>query len=145
MPSSVGAMTKNATITPYTVQIPSTDLDDLTDRLRRTRWTAPLPGQGWDRGVPAGYLQELARYWGEQYDWRRAEAEINTFPQFTTMIDGATVHFLHVRSPEPGAFALVLTHGWPGSFVEFLDLIGPLTDPKAHGGDAADAFDVVIP
>ncbi len=141
-------MTKNAKIKPYLVEIPKADLDDLTGRLSRTRWTAPLPstkGNEWARGVPQAYLRELAEYWREQYDWRKAEAEINTYPQFTTMIDGLDVHFLHVRSPEPDAFPLVLTHGWPGSFVEFLDVIGPLTDPRAHGGDPADAFHVVIP
>ncbi len=141
-------MTKNAKIKPYTVQIPQIDLDDLAERLDRTRWTAPLPatsGNEWARGVPQPYLRELVEYWREHYDWRKAEAEINTYPQFTTMIDGLDVHFLHVRSPEPDALPLLLTHGWPGSFVEFLDVIGPLTDPKAHGGDPADAFHVVIP
>src|SRR5207342_1757898 len=96
-------------------------------------------------GVPQPYLKELAEYWRDDYDWRRAEAEINAYPQFATTIDGVEVHFLHVRSPETDAFPLLLTHGWPGSFVEFLDVIGPLTDPRAHGGDPSDAFHVVIP
>ena len=100
---------------------------------------------GWRYGVPLGYLRELADYWRTSYDWRVSEAELNQFPQFTTEIDGANVHFLHVRSAEPGAIPLILTHGWPGSIVEFLDVIGPLTDPRAHGGSAADAFHLVIP
>jgi pimeloyl-ACP methyl ester carboxylesterase len=141
-------MTKNAKIKPFVVEIPQADLDDLGERLGRTRWTAPLPstnGEEWARGVPQPYLRELTEYWRDQYDWRKAEAEINTYPHFTTMIDGLNVHFLHVRSPEPDSFPLLLTHGWPGSFVEFLDVIGPLTDPSTHGGDPADAFHVVIP
>jgi pimeloyl-ACP methyl ester carboxylesterase len=138
-------MTKNTEIRPYQVEIPQAQLDDLTDRLSRTRWTTPLPGPEWDRGVPQPYLKEIAEYWRDQYDWRKAEAEINTHPQFMTTIDGIAVHFLHVRSPEPDALPLLLTHGWPGSFVEFLDVIGPLTDPRAHGGDPSDAFHVVVP
>jgi pimeloyl-ACP methyl ester carboxylesterase len=95
--------------------------------------------------VPTGYLKGLAGYWREGYDWRAQEARLNAFPQFTAEIDGQTIHFLHARSPEPNALPLLLIHGWPGSFVEFIDLIGPLTDPRAHGGDPADAFHVVIP
>lgn len=134
-----------ADIRPFRVDIPQADLDDLRERLARTRWTDQLDGTGWSYGVPVTYLKELAEYWRTSYDWRAAEAELNSFPQFTTEIDGANVHFLHVRSPEPGAFPLILTHGWPGSIVEFLDLIGPLTDPVAHGGAAEDAFHLVIP
>jgi pimeloyl-ACP methyl ester carboxylesterase len=129
----------------FNIDIPQADLDDLRDRLARTRWPDELPGVGWDLGVPLSYLQELAAYWRDTYDWRRHEAELNAVPQFTTTIDGQRIHFLHARSPEPGARPLVLTHGWPGSIVEFLDLIGPLTDPAAHGGDPADAFHVVVP
>jgi pimeloyl-ACP methyl ester carboxylesterase len=132
-------------ITPFTVAIPQADLDDLRDRLARTRWPAELPGVGWSRGVPGDYLKGLADYWRTTYEWRRHEAELNAFPQFTTEIDGQTIHFLHVRSPEPNALPLILTHGWPGSVVEFLDAIEPLTDPAAHGGDPADAFHVVVP
>jgi pimeloyl-ACP methyl ester carboxylesterase len=95
--------------------------------------------------VPVGYLRELAEYWRTSYDWRKHEARLNQLPQFTTTIDGANLHFLHVRSPEPAATPLLLLHGWPGSVVEFLDLIGPLSDPAAHGGDPADAFHLVIP
>jgi epoxide hydrolase len=130
---------------PSRVDIPQADLDDLTDRLARTRWPDELPGAGWSYGVPLGRVRELADYWRTGYDWRAHEARINTFPQFTTVIDGTLVHFLHVRSPEPSALPLVLSHGWPSTVADFLDLIGPLTDPRAHGGDPADAFDVVVP
>jgi epoxide hydrolase len=132
-------------IRPFRIAVPQGDLDDLRDRLARTRWPDELPGVGWSRGVPLGYLRELADYWRTAYDWRRHEARLNELPQYTTTIDGANVHFLHVRSPEPDALPLVLTHGWPGSVVEFLEVIGPLSDPRAHGGDPADAFHLVIP
>src|SRR6516165_5430859 len=135
----------DAQIRPFRVEIPQSDLDDLRDRLARTRWPDELPGVGWDRGVPLSYLKELAAYWRDGYDWRRHEAQLNEFPQFTTTVDGANVHFLHVKSPEPDALPLILTHGWPGSVVEFTKVIGPLTDPRAHGGDPADAFHLVIP
>ena len=132
-------------IRPFRIEIPQAALDDLHARLERTRWPAQIEGIGWSRGVPVDYLKELAEYWRSGYDWRAWEARLNEIPQFVTEIDGATVHFLHIRSPQPDALPLVLTHGWPGSFVEFLDLIGPLTDPAAHGGDPADAFHLVIP
>lgn len=132
-------------IKPFTIDIPQADLDDLRDRLAHTRWPGELPGADWSRGVPVSYLKELAEYWRTTYDWRAYEARLNQLPQFTTEIDGANIYFLHVRSPEPGALPLILTHGWPGSVVEFLNVIGPLTDPRAHGGDPADAFHVVIP
>jgi pimeloyl-ACP methyl ester carboxylesterase len=132
-------------ITPFTLTVPQSRLDDLRDRLDRTAWPAPLPGDDWDTGVPVHWLRGLVDRWRTGYDWRAAEARLNAIPQFTTEIDGQRVHFLHVRSGEPGALPLILTHGWPGSVVEFLDVIGPLTDPAAHGGDPADAFDVVIP
>jgi pimeloyl-ACP methyl ester carboxylesterase len=132
-------------IRPFRIDVPQSDLDDLRERLSRTRFPDELPGVGWDLGVPLGYLAELTEYWATTYDWRVHEARINAFPQFTTTIDGQNIHFLHVRSPEPDAMPLLLTHGWPGSIVEFLDLIGPLTDPAAHGGDPADAFHLVIP
>jgi epoxide hydrolase len=134
-----------AGIRPYRINVPQADIDDLRERLARTRWTRDLPGTSWERGVPTAYLRELAAYWAREYDWRAQEAMLNAYPQFITMIDGADVHFLHVRSGEPGATPLMLLHGWPGSIVEFLDMIGPLTDPVAHGGDPADAFDLVIP
>jgi epoxide hydrolase len=132
-------------IRPFRIDIPQADLDDLRQRLHRTRWPDELPGVGWSRGVPLGYLKELAAYWRDGYDWRKQEARLNEFPQFTTTIDGQHLHFLHVRSRQPDALPLILTHGWPGSMVEFLDVIGPLTDPRAHGGDPADAFHLVIP
>ncbi|MER6176702.1 epoxide hydrolase [Streptosporangium sp. NPDC001681] len=132
-------------VRPFHIDIPQADLDELRDRLARTRWPRQLPGEEWSRGVPAGYLKDLTEYWRGEYDWRRHEARLNEFPQFTTEIDGQGIHFLHVRSPEPGALPLILTHGWPNSFVEFIDLIGPLTDPRAHGGDPSQAFHVVVP
>ncbi|MGW2639871.1 epoxide hydrolase family protein [Streptomyces sp. NPDC001348] len=132
-------------IRPFRLAIPQSDLDDLHDRLDRTRWPDQLPGVGWAYGVPADYLRDLVRYWRHEYDWRAAEARLGEWPQFTTTIDGAHVHFAHVRSPETDATPLVITHGWPGSIVEFLDVVGPLTDPAAHGGDPADAFHVVVP
>jgi len=132
-------------IRPFRIAVPEADLTDLRDRLARTRWPDEIPGVGWDRGVPLTYLRELVEYWSTGYDWREQEARLNAFPQFTTTIDGQDIHFLHVRSPEPDAMALVLTHGWPDSIVEFLDVIGPLTDPRAYGGDPGDAFHLVIP
>ena len=132
-------------IRPFRIEIPQADLDYLADRLGRTRWPDELSGVGWSRGVPLGYLKDLAEYWREGYNWREHEAELNEYPQFTTTIDGQNIHFLHVRSPQPDALPLILSHGWPGSVVEFLDVIGPLTDPRTHGGDAADAFHLVIP
>ncbi|REE65222.1 pimeloyl-ACP methyl ester carboxylesterase [Streptomyces sp. 3212.3] len=132
-------------IRPFRLAIAQSELDDLHDRLDRTRWPEELPGVGWAYGVPLGYLRELVRYWRHDYDWRAAEARLNGWPQFTTEIDGATVHFAHIRSPERDATPLIVTHGWPGSIVEFLDIVGPLTDPAAHGGDPADAFHVVVP
>ncbi|MEW2358305.1 epoxide hydrolase family protein [Spirillospora sp. NPDC029432] len=132
-------------IRPFRIEIPQSRLDDLRARLAGTRWPDELPGVGWSRGVPVGYLKELAEYWRTRYDWRAHEAALNAHPQFTTEIDGQNVHFLHVRSPEPGAAPLILLHGWPGGVVDFLDVIGPLSDPRAHGGDPADAFHLVIP
>ena len=130
---------------PFRIEVPDRALDDLHERLDRTRWPVEQAGIGWSRGVPVGYLRELTEYWRTTYDWRRHEAELNRLPQLSTTIDGTTVHAVHVRSPEPGALPLVLTHGWPGSIVELLDVIGPLTDPRTHGGDPADAFHVVAP
>jgi pimeloyl-ACP methyl ester carboxylesterase len=133
------------TITPFRIDIPEPDLADLAVRLDRTRWPGELPGADWSYGVARGRVKELAAYWRNQFDWRAAEARLNQFPQFTTVIDGQLIHFLHVRSPEQNAFPLILTHGWPGSVAEFAGIIGPLTDPGQHGGDPADAFDVVVP
>lgn len=130
---------------PYQVNVTEDALEDLRFRLSHIRWPQGLPEAGWARGVPQDYLRELVDYWKHSYDWRQAEAELNQIPQFTTTIDGANVYFMHVRSPEENAVPLLITHGWPGSVVEFLDVIGPLTDPRAHGGDPADAFHLVIP
>jgi epoxide hydrolase len=127
-------MENNSEIRPFTIDVPQADLDDLRDRLARTRWAADLPGVGWSRGVPASYLKGLAEYWRDGYDWRAHERKLNEYPQFTTEIDGQDIHFLHVRSPEPDALPLILIHGWPGSIVEFLDIIGPLTDPRRTAG-----------
>ncbi|SUA73500.1 Epoxide hydrolase N terminus [Nocardia otitidiscaviarum] len=132
-------------ITPFRIEIPQRQLDDLRARLDAARLPAPLPGDDWDTGVPTHWLRELVDYWRTEYDWRAAEDRINRHPQFTTEIDGQRIHFLHVRSPEPDAVPLLMTHGWPGSIVEFLEVIGPLTDPRAHGGDPNDAFHLVIP
>jgi pimeloyl-ACP methyl ester carboxylesterase len=132
-------------IEDFRVAVPQADLDDLADRLSRTRWPAALPGVAWERGVPVDYLRGLAAYWRDGFDWRAQEARLNSFPQYTTRIDGQRIHFLHVKSPEPAATPLLLLHGWPGSVVEFLDIIGPLSDPRSHGGDPATAFDLVIP
>jgi pimeloyl-ACP methyl ester carboxylesterase len=132
-------------VKPFKINIPQEELDDLQERLKRTRWPDELPGVGWSRGVPLDYLKQLAEYWRTSYDWRTHEAKLNEYPQFTTEIDGQNIHFVHVRSPEPDALPLVLIHSWPGSIVEFIRLIGPLADPRAYGGDAADAFHVVVP
>ncbi|MFF2379709.1 epoxide hydrolase family protein [Streptomyces sp. NPDC058108] len=136
---------ESARIEPFTVGFPQSDLDDLRQRLDRVRWPDELPGVGWAYGVPRDYLRELVEYWRHTYDWQAAQDRLNEWPQFTTEIDGATVHFAHIRSPEPAATPLVMTHGWPGSIVEFTDVVGPLTDPRAHGGDPADAFHLVVP
>ncbi|HEU4946501.1 MAG TPA: epoxide hydrolase [Kribbella sp.] len=137
----------NENITPFRIDIPQAELDDLRARLAYTRWPSPDPAgrSDFSRGTPLTYLRELASYWGDGFDWRAQEARLNEYPQYLTEIDGQTIHFLHVRSPEPDATPLIITHGYPGSVVEFLDLIGPLTDPRTHGGDAADAFHLVIP
>ncbi len=134
-----------ADIQPFRVDIAQADLDDLDERLARVRWPDEPPGAEWSYGVPLGYVRELVDHWRTAYDWRAQEACINEHPQFTTTIDGQCVHFLHVRSPVPGALPLLCTHGWPMSVIEYLDVVGPLTDPGAHGGDPADAFDLVIP
>ena len=125
----------DTTIRPFTLDIPQADLDDLRDRLDRARWPDELPGDV-DDGIKQSYVRSLYDHWRSEYDWRATEARINANPQFTTEIDGQNVHFLHVRSPEPNALPLIVTHGWPGSILEFFDIIGPLSDPRAHGGDA---------
>jgi pimeloyl-ACP methyl ester carboxylesterase len=151
-------MSDNEVIKPFHIEIPQADVDDLKDRLTRTRWANELPpsevtdgvqkgpvAPGWEYGVPLSYVEDLVERWRETYDWREWEAKMNAFPQFTTEIDGQNIHFFHVRSPEPDATPLILTHGWPNTSFEYLGLIGALSDPRAHGGDPADAFHLVIP
>src|ERR687897_1338181 len=134
----------NTQITPYTISIDEAALDDLQRRLAATRFPAPAPDDSWDYGTPVSYLQRMVEAW-RRFDWRPQEARMNAVPNFVTEIDGQTIHFVHVRSAEADATPLLLLHTYPGSFAEFLDVIGPLTDPVAHGGRAEDAFDVVIP
>jgi pimeloyl-ACP methyl ester carboxylesterase len=132
-------------IRPFRIDVPDEDLVDLRERLARTRWPEAETVDDWSQGIPLAYVQDLCSYWATKYDWRATEARLNAFPQFRTELNGLDIHFLHVRSPEPDALPLVITHGWPGSVVEFHKVIGPLTDPVAHGGDASDAFHVVCP
>jgi pimeloyl-ACP methyl ester carboxylesterase len=132
-------------VEPFLIRVDEAALDDLRDRLRRTRWPERETVGDWSQGVPLDYLRELCAYWASRYDWRATERRLNQIPQFTTVIDGLDIHFLHIRSPHAGAIPLVMTHGWPGSFVEFERVLGPLTDPPAHGAAAAPAFDVVVP
>jgi len=132
-------------IRPFRIDIPEEALDDLRLRLERTRWPEAETVDDWSQGIPLDYTRALCAYWADGYDWRATEARLNTFPQFITEIDGLDIHFIHVRSPHPGALPLVITHGWPGSIAEFQKVIGPLTDPVAYGGSADDAFHVVCP
>lgn len=132
-------------LTPFTIDISQAQIDDLRTRLAAARWPDQLPDVGWHQGAPVPEVRELAERWRTGYDWRSHEARLNAYPQFTTEIDGQRLHLVHVRSPEPDALPLVLVHGWPGSPAEFTELIGPLTDPRAHGGDPADAYHLVIP
>jgi epoxide hydrolase len=132
-------------IQPFSIDVSQHDVDDLRQRLARTRWPEDSPDEGWRRGVPLAYLNVLAEYWRDQFDWRAQESKLNQYPQFTAEIDGQTIHFLHHRSPEPDALPLLLLHSWPGSFVEFVQMLGPLSDPKAHGGNPAEAFHVMVP
>ncbi|MEI7592341.1 MAG: epoxide hydrolase family protein [Actinomycetes bacterium] len=132
-------------VTPFRIAVPQADLDDLNARLKNTRWPDSETVEDWSQGMPLAYTQELCRYWATDYDWRASEERLNSFDQFRTDINGLGIHFIHVRSPHPDAMPLVITHGWPGSIVEFHKVIGPLVDPVAHGGDANDAFHVVCP
>jgi pimeloyl-ACP methyl ester carboxylesterase len=132
-------------VTEFRLDVPESELEDLRARLRHTRWPERETVDDWTQGVPLAYLRDLCAYWADEYDWRTTEARLNALAQFRTTIDGLAIHFLHVRSPHADALPLVITHGWPGSIVEFLKIIGPLTDPTAHGGDASDAFNVVCP
>jgi pimeloyl-ACP methyl ester carboxylesterase len=132
-------------IRPFQVKIPEEELAELRRRIEATRWPSKELVADRSQGVQLATMQELARYWAEDYDWRACEARLNALPQFTTEIDGVEIHFIHVRSPHEDALPLIMTHGWPGSVIELLETIGPLTDPTAHGGDAADAFHLVLP
>jgi pimeloyl-ACP methyl ester carboxylesterase len=132
-------------LTPFRAHLPDAVLADLRDRLARTRFADDLPGAAWDDGTPAAHLRAQVDHWLHRYDWRAHEARLNAYPQWTTALDGQTVHFLHVRSPEPDATPAILTHGWPGTVFEWLGVLGPLTDPRAHGGDPRTALHLVVP
>jgi pimeloyl-ACP methyl ester carboxylesterase len=133
------------TAEPFRIDIPQADLDDLKSRLARTRWPEQLGNVGWSYGVEREYLRDLVDHWQNGYDWREHEARLNKIPQFTTTIDAQNIHYLHVRSAELDATPLILTHGWPSTIYDFMDIIGPLTDPQAYGGNRADAFHLVVP
>jgi pimeloyl-ACP methyl ester carboxylesterase len=133
------------TITPFEIRVPQSELDDLATRLKLTRWTDRETVDDWSQGAPLAKVQALAAHWRDAYDWRRCEARLNGFGSYRAQFEDIGVHFLHKKSPHPNALPLLLTHGWPGSIIEFADVIGPLTDPAAHGGQAEDAFDVVVP
>jgi len=144
--SSTQATTEEATeVRPFHVEVPEEELDDLRRRIAATRWPERETVADESQGVQLATMQKLVRYWGTEYDFRRVEARLNALPQFITEIDGLDIHFIHVRSPHENALPLIITHGWPGSVIEMLNVVGPLTDPTAHGGDAEDAFDVVVP
>jgi pimeloyl-ACP methyl ester carboxylesterase len=143
--SGPGAAQPDAAPQPFRIAVADAVLADLKGRLTSPRIPEALEGAGWRLGTDVAYLTELVTYWRDRFDWRAAERRLNQMEQFTTTIDGLTVHFVHRRSKHPGAFPLLITHGWPGSFAEFAKIIGPLTDPPTHGGEATDAFDVVMP
>jgi pimeloyl-ACP methyl ester carboxylesterase len=132
-------------ITPFRISASDAELEDLRRRLRATRWPERETVTDWSQGIPLAYVQEVCSYWADKYDWRAREARLNAFAQFRTHIDGLGIHFIHARSTRPDALPILLTHGWPGSVVEFQKVIGPLVDPAAHGGNASDAFHVICP
>ena len=132
-------------IRPFQVSVSDQELVDLRRRVNETKWPEREPVDDSSQGVQLATIQKLARYWATEYDWRKIEAKLNSYPQFITEIDGLDIHFLHVRSKHENALPLIVTHGWPGSVIEQLKIIEPLTDPTAHGGSAADAFHLVIP
>src|SRR6516165_3519876 len=140
-----GAVLMSDALTPFRISVGDDVLGDLKARLRNTRWPEAELVDDWSQGIPLKWVQEICRYWAEEYDWRARETLLNRFPQFKTEIDALGIHFLHVRSPHPEAMPLIITHGWPGSVIEFMKVIEPLTNPTAHGGQAADAFHVVCP
>ena len=137
--------TEDAAIRPFTIEIPEAELEALRARIAATRWPERETVADESQGVQLATMQELVRYWETDYDWRKCEEKLNALPQFMTKIDGIDIHFIHVKSPHENALPLIITHGWPGSVIEMLNVVGPLTDPTAHGGDAEDAFDVVVP
>ena len=132
-------------VIPFKIRVPQEALDDLKRRLTSTRWPERETVGDWSQGVPFQKAQALIAYWRDKYDWRRFEARLSAFPQYRTQIDGLGIHFIHVRSPHQNALPIILTHGWPGSIVEFMEVIGPLADPTRYGGRAEDAFHVVVP
>src|SRR3954451_3376381 len=140
--ATVGSATE---IRPFQVDVPDEALEDLRRRIEATRLPSEELVEDRAQGVQLATIQQLASYWATDYDWRKAEAKLNALPQFTTLIDGVEIHFIHVRSDHEGALPLIMTHGWPGSVVEMIDSVGPLTDPTAHGGSAEDAFHLVLP
>jgi hypothetical protein len=144
-PSEGAAATEDLTIRPFRVEVPEEALVELRRRVQAARWPEQETVTDQSQGVQLATMQALAHYWGTDYDLRRLEARLNAVPQFLTEIDGLDIHFIHIRSPHPHALPLIITHGWPGSVIELLGAVGPLSDPTAHGGDAADAFDVVVP
>ncbi|ANY85164.1 multidrug MFS transporter (plasmid) [Microvirga ossetica] len=144
-PTQQRASTEDTAIRPFRINVPEQALVDLRRRIEMTRWPEKETVADQSQGVPLATMRELARYWAADYNWRKAEEKLNAYPQFVTNIDGLDIHFIHVRSRHPNALPLVITHGWPGSVLEQIKLIGPLTDPTAHGGMAEEAFDVVIP
>ena len=143
--ATVDASAGNAAIQPFTVEIPEAELEDLRARIAATRLPSKELVADRSQGVQLATIQELVRYWTTEHDWRKCEARLNAVPQFTTEIDGADIHFIHVRSRHENALPLIMTHGWPGSVIELLETIGPLTDPTAHDGQAEDAFHLVLP
>jgi pimeloyl-ACP methyl ester carboxylesterase len=142
MTSPVG---EEAAVRPFRIDVPEEDLVELRRRIEATRWPSKELVPDRSQGVQLATMQELARYWATDYDWRKAETKLNALPQFTTEIDGVDIHFIHVKSPNENALPLIMTHGWPGSVIELLETVGPLTDPTAHGGQAQDAFHLVLP
>ncbi|MFI5034239.1 MAG: epoxide hydrolase, partial [Reyranellales bacterium] len=133
------------TVHPFRIDVPQSVLDDLPERLRRTRWAEDAQGDGWDRGTNPQYLKELCAYWRDRFDWPKQQGYLNTFRHFRADIDGVGLHFIHQRGKAANAIPLLLVHGWPDSFARFLKIIPMLTDPEAHGGDASDSFDVIVP
>src|SRR5512144_1102089 len=145
LPAHIAAAAESDAIRPFRVDVPEEAVGDLRQRIAATRWPDRETVADRSQGVQLAKFQELVRYWGTDYDWRKAEAKLNALPQFMTTIDDVDIHFIHVRSRHPNAMPLIMTHGWPGSVFELLKTVSPLTDPTAHGGRVEDAFDLVMP